>query len=68
MGELGNKIDIEPFRITGYMIEGERYQINNQKGKYFYHLFVYDLEVSKSKEIGIQGITASNLSEVKKIL
>ncbi len=68
MGYLGDKIDIESFKFMGYEIEGERYKIENQKNIYFYHLFIYDPKVSTSKEVGMQGITASNLSEVKKIL
>jgi len=68
MGELGDKIDIESFKFMGYEIEGERYKIENKKGVYFYHLFIYDPKVSMSKEVGIQGITAGNLTDVKKIL
>ena len=68
MGDLGDSIDIEIFGFMGYVIEGKRYKIENQKGVYFYHLFVYDPKVSMSKEVGIQGITASNLNDAKKIL
>jgi len=68
MDDLGDKIDIEEFNFMGYKIEGERYKIENKKGIYFYHLFIYDPKVSMSKEVGVQGITASNLLDVKKEL